>query len=191
MQKILRQTSETHISLILDMQRKAVPRITIPIPFFAHLLTSMSWHGGFYLEVKADGDVDIDPHHLVEDMGIVLGQALAAYFDESALVRYGAQRIVMDDALSEVIVDACKRPYVVYTASYPQNFCGTFDLALLREFFHALAYNAGITIHLHCHYGENSHHMAEALFKALGRSLAQAFTRIDGKQSDMSTKGKL
>ena len=121
----------------------------------------------------------------------MLGQALAKILEDGALARYGERRIPMDDALSEAVVDACKRPYLVYQAKYPQISCGNFDMSLLREFFYALAHNAGINLHLICHYGENSHHMAEALFKALGKSLAQAFSPVNGKQSSMSTKESL
>lgn len=191
MQKIHRKTAETEISAVLDMERKDRPLIDLPVPFFAHLLKAMAWHGGFYLEVKGRGDIDVDPHHLLEDVGIVLGQLFAGQFTDAALLRYGAQRIPMDDALSEAVVDACKRPWLVYRAEYPQEYCGNFALSLLQEFFYALAHNAGITLHLLCHYGENSHHMAEALFKALGKALSQAFTKIDGRQSDMSTKESL
>ena len=188
MQRIQRKTAETEISLILDLERKDRPAIHLPLPFFSHLLNAMAWHGGFYLEIEGNGDVDADPHHLVEDVGIVLGQAFAKFLEKGTYARYGERRIPMDDALCEAVVDACKRPYLVYRAEYPQDYCGNFGIHLLREFFYAFAHNAGINLHLISRYGENSHHIAEALFKALGKALAQAFTPIEGDQASMSTK---
>ena len=188
MQKVQRKTAETEITLTLDMKERRPSIIDIPLPFFAHLLNAMAWHGGFYLEVKGSGDIEVDPHHLVEDLGIVLGQAFSQLFAEGALARYGECRIPMDDALSEAVVDACRRPYLVYWAKYPQEVCGNFSLSLLKEFFSALAHNADINLHLSCRYGENSHHMAESLFKATGKALAQAFRPVQGQLADMSTK---
>ncbi len=187
-QTITRNTAETTISLNIDPDERQRSKITMPLPFFAHMLNAMAWHGGFTLEIEADGDVHVDPHHLVEDVGIVLGQALAGILKNGAVARYGNASIPMDDALSQAVVDAANRPYLVYKAEFPQAYSGNFDMSLFREFFYALAHNARINLHLICHYGENSHHMIEALFKALGKALAQAYQATDGGAAEMSTK---
>jgi imidazoleglycerol-phosphate dehydratase len=190
-QSVTRNTAETQISIKLDMDRRERPVLDLPLPFFAHMLNAMAWHGGFYLELTGKGDVEVDPHHLVEDVGIVLGQALAAVLEAGPIARYGNSTIPMDDALSQAVVDAANRPYLVYKADYPQAYSGSFDMSLFREFFYALAHNARINLHLICHYGENSHHMVEALFKALGKALGQAYAPAEGSRADMSTKEAL
>lgn len=190
-QTIERNTAETQISLTLDMDRKARPEIDLPLPFFSHMLTAMAWHGGFFLKLDGKGDVEVDPHHLVEDVGIVLGQALAATLESGPVARYGERFIPMDDALSQAVVDAANRPYLVYKADYPQPYSGNCDMSLFREFFYALAHNARINLHLICHYGENSHHMIEALFKAMGKALDQAYSPVEGTKAQMSTKEAL
>jgi imidazoleglycerol-phosphate dehydratase len=190
-QTVTRNTAETKISLTLDMDRHQRPVLDTPLPFFSHMLNAMAWHGGFYLEISAKGDIEVDPHHLVEDVGIVLGRALADTLDTGAVARYGDAVIPMDDALSQAVVDAANRPYLVYRANFPQSHAGDFDLSLFREFFYALAVNARINLHLICHYGENGHHMIEALFKALGKALGRAYAPVDGSAADMSTKEAL
>jgi len=187
---IERNTKETQIRLTLDLDRKDAPQIATGVPFFDHLLTAMAFHGGFYLEVRAQGDLDVDPHHLVEDTGIVLGDALKkAQEARGGVVRYGSSVIPMDDALSEVAVDVCGRAYWVYQAQFPQTHAGAFDLSLVREFFIGLANRAQINLHALCRYGSNGHHMVEALFKALGKALAQAYAPREGGSAAMSTKG--
>lgn len=189
---IERNTRETQIALTLDISRpNEKPEIATGLPFVDHMLTAMSYHGGFTLAVKATGDIEVDPHHLVEDLGIVLGMAIHKAFDgASGLQRYGSSSIPMDDALSQVNIDLCNRPYLVYQADFPQPAVGTLDIALFKEFFVGLAANARINLHARCLYGENSHHMIEALFKALGKALAAAFA--PGRTgSSMSTKGSL
>lgn len=187
-EKISRKTAETDIELELDMGRKQRSKFDIPLPFFCHMLNAMAWHGGFTLNIKARGDIEVDPHHLVEDIGIVFGQALSRLSDGQAITRYGERFIPMDDALSQAVVDTANRPYLVYKADFPQDRCGDFDISLFKEFFTALAFNARINLHLICHYGDNSHHMIEALFKAMGKALGQAYTAIDGDAAQMSTK---
>ena len=186
-----RNTKETRIHLVLDLDSREAPKVSTGLPFFDHMLNALAFHGGFYLEVQAQGDLEVDPHHLVEDTGIVLGEAFfRTQKDRGALVRYGACTIPMDEALSEAVLDVCGRAYWVYNANLPQTHAGTFDLSLVREFVIALANNARINLHGNCRYGENSHHMVEALFKALGKALAQAYgRRDDGKVP--STKGVL
>jgi len=187
---IERQTKETKILLTLDLDRRDVPRIHTGVPFFDHMLTALSFHGGFYLEVEAEGDLAVDPHHLVEDTGLVLGDAFKKVQEaRGGLVRYGHSVIPMDEALSEVTIDACGRAYWVYTAEFPQSHAGTFDLSLVREFVIAFTNRAQVNLHAHCRYGANGHHMVEALFKALGKALAQAYTPRDGGSAAMSTKG--
>jgi len=183
-----RKTKETDIALSLDINGKGV-EIDTPVAFFNHMLTAMAFHGGFALSVKATGDVDVDPHHLVEDIGLVLGDALAQSAAKTGVVkRFGYSIIPMDEAVSETVIDICGRPSMVLNADFPQPKAGTFDMCLIREFLIALSNRAQIALHCTCRYGENSHHMAEALFKALGKALAQAYSAADSKQV-LSTKG--
>ena len=183
-----RKTKETDIKMTLDMAAKGV-QIDTPVAFFNHMLTAMAFHGGFALSVKADGDIDVDPHHLIEDMGLVLGDALAKSAEKTGVVkRYGYSIIPMDEAVSEVVIDICGRPSMVLNAEFPQAYSGTFDMALIREFLIALSNRAQIALHCTCRYGQNSHHMAEALFKALGKAIAQSYAAADSNQV-LSTKG--
>lgn len=188
-----RNTKETQITIEIDLESKGPVNIDTGLPFFDHILTSMAFHGGFHLDVKARGDIEVDPHHLVEDTGIVLGQVLGKTVDEyGAVDRYGHAIIPMDDALCEVVIDMCRRPYSVMDIHFPQDRVGTFDVSLISEFLLGLANNAPMNLHCLCRYGRNSHHIAEALFKALGRSLKKAFSHSGGKgTSAMSTKGSI
>jgi imidazoleglycerol-phosphate dehydratase len=185
---IERTTRETQISLTLDPDSSAEPKISTGLPFFDHLLTSMSFHGRFLLAVKGKGDLDVDPHHLVEDVGLVLGQAFSGVLEKGPVARFAHAVVPMDESLSEVTIDVCGRPTLVFTASFPQGFAGTFDLSLLREFFTGLASQARISLHVDARRGENSHHMAESAFKALGRALKQAYAPAG---EGMSTKGRI
>ena len=190
MQKVSRKTKETEISVQLDMGSVRAPLIDTQLPFFDHILHSMAFHGRFALQIAARGDIHVDPHHLVEDTGLVLGDALLETAQEiQGIARYGYALIPMDDALSEVCMDACGRPFLVYHADYPQNRSGDFDMWLIREFLLALTNRARINVHAHCRYGENSHHMAESLFKALGIALKQSYTIVTDELR--STKGVL
>ena len=189
---IERVTRETDIRLTLSVPENRPSRdsyaISTGLPFFDHMLLAFGFHGGFGLQLEARGDIEVDPHHLVEDVGIVLGDALHALKREG-MARYGQAAIPMDDALSEVIVDVSGRAYLMYDAKYPQEYAGSFQLALLKEFFQALASRAQVNLHLLSRYGQNGHHMAESLFKALGRALSTAYA-LDGEVV-MSTKGSL
>jgi imidazoleglycerol-phosphate dehydratase len=181
-----RKTKETDISVVLDLSGPGDIRVDTGLPFFDHLLTSMAFHGGFGLSVTARGDVEVDAHHLVEDTGLVIGSALADILQRcQPVARFGHAVIPMDEALAEVAVDVCGRPTLGYRPRFPQARAGSFDLWLLREFFLALADQARISIHVDTRGAENSHHAAEAVFKALGRALAQAY----GPGRAMSTKG--
>ncbi|MFW5738252.1 MAG: imidazoleglycerol-phosphate dehydratase HisB [Spirochaetota bacterium] len=184
---IARETKETQISATVTMDSQVEPHVSTGLPFFDHMLTAMAFHGGFGLTVQATGDIEVDPHHVVEDTGIVLGSCFEKLFREgSRVVRFGHAVIPMDEALSEATVDVCGRPTLVYHADLPQPYAGAFALWLFREFFSGLAMGAKIALHLDCRYGENAHHMVEALFKALGKALGTAYSEAKG---DMSTKG--
>ena len=191
---VTRTTRETDISLSLSPEasdREAV-KIDTEVPFFDHMLTAMAFHGGFGLELSARGDIGVDYHHLVEDTGLVLGEAFHRLLEKStAVMRFGNALIPMDDALSEAAIDVAERACLAYHAQFPQEHAGDFPLALLKEFFYAFAQKARVTLHLICRYGDNSHHMAEALFKAFGKSLRQAYTPVTGSRENMSTKGTL
>jgi len=164
--------------------------INTNIPILDHLLQSMAFHGGFSLIIKAQGDLNIDAHHVVEDIGIVFGDVLNSIIREFGSVeRFGYAVIPMDEALSEVDIDVCGRSTCVFNAQFPQTHIGTFDLSLLREFFTALANRAKISLHATIRTGQNSHHMAESLFKALGKALFLAYEPKKQDNKDMSTKG--
>ena len=189
--EISRTTKETDIRAFIDLDSQKEPRIDIQLPFFTHILYSMAFHGGFHIDITGRGDIDVDPHHLVEDLGLVLGDAFTAVRTASGPhKRFGHFIIPMDESLAEVTIDAAGRPYLVYQADYPQDRVGDFDIALIKEFLLAFANRGGMNIHAHCKYGNNSHHMAEALFKALGKALGQAFSPAEGGAL-LSTKGKL
>lgn len=187
-----RKTKETEISLKLELNPSGTDSkisVATGIPFFDHMLHAMAFHGNLALSVRARGDLEVDYHHTVEDVGIVLGNALRQYVAElSPIIRYGNAIVVMDEALSEAAIDLGGRAYLVYDPQFPQERSGVFEMALFREFFVALAANSSATIHLSCRYGENSHHMIEALFKALGRALNQA---LQSAPRLLSTKGLL
>jgi imidazoleglycerol-phosphate dehydratase len=167
------------------------------VPFFDHLLHAMAFHGRMGLSVAARGDLEVDQHHLVEDTGLVLGEALRRIVEgHGAVERFGHAVIPMDDALAEVALDIGGRPYLELSAVFPQERVGTFPVALIREFLRALAFRSGMNVHAAVRYGENSHHMAEALFKALGVALGRALAprrgpRGESTGGDMSTKGTI
>jgi imidazoleglycerol-phosphate dehydratase len=187
-----RKTKETDISVTLDLDSGAEPQINTTLPFFDHILYSMAFHGGFFLKIDATGDTEVDPHHLVEDTGLTLGQALLASLEKrKGIQRYGHAITPMDEALSEVTIDVGGRPYFVYRGTLPQNWAGQFDLTLIREFWIALAHAGKMNVHGNMRYGENGHHMIEALFKSLGRALSAAYKPKAGGQAAMSTKGTL
>jgi imidazoleglycerol-phosphate dehydratase len=187
-----RSTKETKIELTLSPEPGLPGLIETGVPFLGHVLTSMAFHGGFGLSVRAEGDLHVDPHHLVEDLGLVLGDAFHRLFEvRGTVARFGHAVVPMDDALSEAAVDVCERSFLVYRADYPQTVVGTFQVDLLKEFFQAFTNRARINLHVICRYGDNSHHMAEALFKAFGRALARAYAPKAGNREEMSTKGAL
>ena len=185
-----RKTRETEISIEVDFDGRGEISVSTGVPFFDHLLQAMAFHGRFGLRVQGRGDIDVDEHHLVEDAGIVFGEALNRLLEAHGPVRRYAQAVIpMDEALSEVVVDVSGRSCLVFTGAFPQERIGSFQAVLLREFLAGLAGRGRMAIHAHLRYGENSHHMAEALFKALGVALSSAYTPAAG--DEMSTKGTL
>jgi len=187
-----RNTQETRIQVGIDLDRPRTPEIRTGIGFFDHMLTLLAMHGFFGLTVHAEGDLEVDFHHTVEDVGIVLGDAFSqALGDRKGIRRYGHAVTPMDDALAQVTVDLSNRPFLVYNVPEIYGTPGGFDPALAKEFFRALAFRGGMNLHINLAYGENDHHIVEAIYKATGRALDQASavdTRIAGVQS---TKGVL
>ena len=187
---IERKTKETDISLTLCLDGGEVS-IDTGIGFFDHMLNSFATHGGFGLTVSVKGDLQVDGHHTVEDTGIGLGQAFSkALGDNGSIDRFGSFYVPMDEALAFASVDVSGRPFLVFDARFPQAVCGEYDCALTVEFMRALAYNAGITLHMKSIYGDNSHHIAEALYKAAAHALRLA-VRQNGSGKPLSTKGVL
>ena len=187
--QITRKTAETDITLTLDPDATVAGGIRTGVPFLDHLLLSMSFHGRLGLAVDAKGDLEVDPHHLVEDVGLVLGQAFSEVMEKTGHVaRFGHAVIPMDEALAEATVDVCGRPTLSWVAAFPQPYAGAFDLSLLRELLTGFAAQARFSLHLEVRRGENSHHMAEAAFKALGKALQAAYAP---SPLEMSSKGRI
>ena len=190
---ISRKTAETDITVNLTVDGKGMSKIDTGIPFFDHMLTLFAKHGLFDLEVKARGDVAVDYHHTVEDVGIVLGEAFkAALGDKLGLKRYGFFILPMDEALARVVIDLGGRPHLVYDVSAPTMFVRDFNLVLVKEFFRAFANTVGANVHVKLVYGEEPHHVVEAVFKSFARAL-DAASQIEPRAADRlpSTKGKL
>jgi len=189
---IERKTAETHILVTLDVDGTGASRIATSMPFLDHMLTVMAKHGLLDLTVRARGDVEVDCHHTVEDLGIVLGQALKqALGGKGGIRRFGSASVPMDETLARVTVDLSGRPYLVYRVPLTTRKIQTFDTGLIEHFFEALAVHAGLTVHVDVPYGKNPHHMLEASFKAFGRALEQA-TRLDPRIAGVpSSKGRL
>ncbi len=190
---IQRRTSETDIQMTLELDGTGEHRIQTGIPFLDHMLSQVARHGRFDLSVQATGDLPVDLHHTVEDVGIVLGEAvLQALGEKAGIVRYGAARVPMDEALASAVIDLSGRPFLVFQAPQLRGRIGDFDADLVREFFQGLANHLRANVHIHVEYGQNLHHMAEAVFKAAGRALDQA-TGLDPRLAGVipSTKGRL
>jgi imidazoleglycerol-phosphate dehydratase len=190
--RIERNTKETQIVLQLNLDGTGASKIDTGIPFFTHMLEAWSRHALMDLTVDAKGDLEVDLHHTVEDVGICLGKAFKeALGDKRGIVRYGASFLPMDEALLHAAVDLSGRPYLVFNVPLQRTRISNFDLDLLKDFFRAFAFNADMTLHVTMHYGENLHHIAEAVFKAVGRAVAGA-TRLDPRVAGVpSTKGSL
>jgi imidazoleglycerol-phosphate dehydratase len=189
---IARNTNETQIQLSLGIDGAGAVQLDTEVGFLNHMLDLFAKHGQFDLTVKANGDSHIDDHHTVEDIGIVLGQALReALGDKKGIKRYANAFVPMDEALAQVVIDISNRPHLEFRAAFPSATVGTFDVQLVHEFLWKLALEARITLHVIVHYGANTHHMIEAIFKALGRALDEA-TTIDPRVKGVpSTKGVL
>ena len=187
-----RKTSETAIKMTLSLDGEGNSDVRTGIPFFDHMLTLFARHGLFDLTVEAKGDIEVDFHHTVEDTGIALGQALAkALADKNGIRRYGSAYVPMDEALARVVVDCSGRPFLAYEAPRGVEAIGLFPVQLVEEFLRALAVNAGLTLHVSILAGRDAHHMAEAIFKALGRALDIAVSHDERVKGIPSTKGVL
>lgn len=189
---IERTTGETKVSVRLDLDGGGVTRVSTGVPFFDHMLDALGRHSLIDLTVEAQGDLEVDAHHTVEDVGICIGRAIAdALGDRAGIRRFGTAAVPLDEALVLAAVDISGRGSLVYQVPVPIEFIGTFDTTLAREFFIALASNAGMTVHLHEVAGDNAHHVIEAAFKALARALRDAVEPDPRVSGVPSTKGVL
>lgn len=187
-----RNTKETQISVGLNLDGGGQHQISTGIGFFDHMLALFSVHGQVDLNVAAKGDIDVDFHHTVEDVGLVLGDAIKkALGDRKGIQRYGSALIPMDDALAQVVIDLSNRPYLVLNLPERMPLQNGFDATLAKEFFRSLAQRAGMNLHVNIAYGENWHHMIEAVFKGFGRALRQAATADPRVMGIPSSKGSL
>ncbi|BBI31102.1 imidazoleglycerol-phosphate dehydratase HisB [Cohnella abietis] len=190
--EVSRKTNETDIQLSLGVDGSGEVSLETDVPFLNHMLDLFAKHGQFDLKVEARGDVDIDDHHTVEDIGICLGQVLReAIGDKKGIKRYASVFVPMDEALAQVIIDVSNRPHFELRAEFPSATVGSFSAELVHEFLWKFALEARVTLHVIVHYGRNTHHMIEAIFKAFGRALDEA-TSIDPRVKGVpSTKGVL
>ncbi len=191
--EIHRKTRETDIRFRIDLDGQGQCRSQTAIPFLDHMFTLVAAHGFFNLDINAEGDIQVDNHHTVEDLGICLGKALKkALGEKSGIKRYGCKTVPMDEALARVVLDISNRPYLSYRVAVSGSTAGTFDIRLLKEFFRAFTNHAGVTMHVDLQAGEDPHHVAEAVFKAFARALDHATSqekRLGG--TIPSTKGIL
>ncbi|MEI4789393.1 imidazoleglycerol-phosphate dehydratase HisB [Bacillus sp. FJAT-53060] len=187
-----RQTNETNISIALEIDGEGKANIQTDVPFMTHMLDLFTKHGHFNLTLDAKGDTDVDDHHTTEDIGIVLGQMFKeALGDKKGIKRYGSSFVPMDETLAQVVVDLSNRPHLEMRAALPSQKVGTFDTELIHEFLWKFALEARMNLHVIVHYGTNTHHIIEAIFKAMARALDEA-TTIDPRVKGIpSTKGML
>ena len=187
--EISRKTKETDISLSLCLEGGAVS-VSTGIGFFDHMLTALAFYAGWGLTLRVEGDLDVDGHHTLEDTGIVLGQAFRqALGNKNGIRRFGTAYVPMDEALCRTVLDCSNRPYLVFQANMPQPMIGGYDSCLTKEFMQAFAVHGGITLHQTCEYGDNAHHITEALYKSLGMALKEAAQVVGSGVT--STKGVL
>ena len=190
--ELSRTTKETDISLSLDIDGTGKTSIDTGVAFFDHMLDAFGRHGLFDLNVKAEGDIEVDAHHTVEDVGIVLGKCITrALGDKAGIKRYGFFILPMDEALILCSMDISGRPYLNFDVTFPTQKCGDMDMEMVEEFFRAVCANAGIDMHIKMFYGKNSHHIAECIFKAFGKALDMAVSIDDRIDGVLSTKGML
>jgi len=190
--EIKRKTKETEILLRLDLDSSGKYSINTGIPFFDHMLSLMAYHSSMDLSIKAMGDIGVDSHHTVEDVGICLGEGIRKALGESkGIKRYGMAIIPMDETLASIALDISMRPCLVFNMKLKRSKIGTFDLELVEEFFKALCNHCRTTLHINLLYGRNSHHMVEAVFKGFGRALREAVSFDERESQVPSTKGIL
>ena len=189
---LTRKTNETDIALSIDLDGTGTHQLQTGVGFFDHMLTHLAKHGLFDLEVKCDGDLHIDAHHSVEDVGIALGQCLSdAVGDKKGIRRFGQATVPMDEALASAYVDLSGRPFLVWNAAIPLELLGNFSSQLAEEFWRAMSSSGRFTLHVMVYHGHNTHHIIEAIFKAVAQALRQAI-EIDPRQTSIpSTKGVL
>jgi len=190
---VARNTLETQIQITLNLDGTGQAAFSTGVPFLDHMLDQIARHGLIDMDIVAHGDLQIDAHHTVEDVGITLGQAVAkAIGDKKGIVRYGHSYVPLDEALSRVVVDFSGRPSLYYNVTFPRAMIGAFDVDLLREFFQGFVNHAGVTLHIDNLKGVNAHHVAETIFKATGRALRMAISADERMAGIMpSTKGSL
>lgn len=189
---IERQTSETNVRVVLEIDGTGAYQISTGIPFFNHMLELFARHGLFNLVVEAEGDLDVDGHHTVEDVGICIGQAFReALADKKGIRRYGSIHLPMDEVLALVAIDLSGRPYLAYDAELPVEVVGSYDVSLTPEFLQALVNNLGMTLHVLTLRTGNAHHVIEAVFKGLARAMDKATSLDDRAPGIPSTKGQL
>ncbi len=189
---VTRKTKETDIELSLNIDGTGKASINTGVGFMDHMLTLWTVHGFFDLDLMARGDLHVDSHHTVEDTGICLGKALAqALNDYSGIGRYGSARVPMEETVCQVDLDLCRRPYLVFNVPFTAPFIGRFETEMVEEFLRALCVNSGMTLHVNVPYGKNNHHMAEAVFKSLGRAMNQAVSMDDRVKGTLSSKGTI
>ena len=190
--EVRRKTKETEVILKLDLDGSGRHSISTSISFFDHMLSLLAYHSNIDLSLKAKGDIGVDSHHTVEDVGICLGDGIRKALGEAkGIQRYGMAMVPMDEALGSVALDLSMRPYLIFHMKLRRSKIGTFDLELVEEFFKALCNHAGMTLHINLLYGRNSHHMVEAVFKGFGRALREAFALDERSSQIPSTKGVL
>ncbi|MDE0661613.1 MAG: imidazoleglycerol-phosphate dehydratase HisB [Gammaproteobacteria bacterium] len=187
-----RETLETRIEVAVNVDGSGAADVSTGLPFFEHMLDQVARHGRIDIEIAAHGDLDVDAHHTVEDVGITLGQAIAeAVGDKRGILRYGHAYVPLDEALSRVVVDFSGRPGLEYNVAFSRARVGTFDVDLLHEFFQGFVNHAQVTLHVDNLKGSNAHHQAETIFKAFGRALRMALQRDPRTEDAPSTKGSL
>ena len=190
--EITRKTGETDITVKIDLDGSGKTNIDTGIGFFDHMLDAFGRHGFFDLEVKCKGDLNVDCHHTVEDAGIVLGQAIKqAVGDKKGIRRYGSMILPMDESLVLCAVDLCDRPYLNFDADFKTERIGDFDTEMVREFFYAVSYSAGMNLHIRKITGDNDHHIIEGMFKAFAKALDEATMKDPRIKAVLSTKGSL
>ena len=190
--KVERITNETKVWVEIDLDGEGKAEIDTGVPFMDHMLDLFTKHGLFNASIKAKGDTYIDDHHTTEDIGIVLGQAVKeALGDKKGIKRYGNAFVPMDDALAQVVIDISNRPHLEFRAQFPTQKVGNFDTELVHEFLWKFALEARMNVHVIVHYGANTHHIIEAIFKALARAIDDAITKDDRVKGVPSTKGLL